>query len=448
MSDVAEDEAAHPQTGPSSPAHEETSVMPHRRALCLLTSVLALITAVAFLGAGLAMGGPRRVSDPRLAATGEVVHAFYAAANRVIATGDQRALDGVVAEHLVTHGPLPALAPGRGGLARYLLSLHATHPRLELVVGQIVTAQNQALVHLEISGDGAGSFLGSRWRAGSQPWGTIDAIAISGQRVVEFWGGGSGHAMLETLGQAGIEVTSPALLALDRLVIPPDASFSATGADETRLLFVEAGMVTVVATPRGGDESTGQAPQPSRLVAGDLLSLPTRSRIELHNTGGAPASMLVLAAGLQDQESRPPAEVETAFQGWHAALPRISQSGATVAPLTGAVATSLPGEGASVAAGRVTLAPAATLSIAPAAGPYLMVVNQGTLEITAQGEPVWVYHGEGRAETAATLGVATGALLQAGTTATFRNTGNDPAVMTVIAILAGDSAMGAGELQP
>lgn len=183
------------------------------------------------------------------------------------------------------------------------------------------------------------------------------------------------------------------------------------------------------------------------LTAGDFFSPPTWSLTDVHNVGTNPASVLVLATGsvtttagwASSDPARPDAQQPdhdgTGLTAWQAGLPRRSPSGAIVAPLTGGVMTALPGERVVVAVGRVTLAPGATLAAFTAAGPHLLVVNEGIVDLATSGEPAWIYREAGRYLRAATLGTATGAMFHSGTAATLHNPDGKPVVVTVVAIL-------------
>lgn len=132
----------------------------------------------------------------------------------------------------------------------------------------MITVGDQALVHLSVRGSNRARFLGDPLRDGSSPWGMVDAMTVAGHRVVEYWSGATGLALLESLGQASFTIDAPSkrLVSLDRLMIPPGASFAARGAAEARLFFVEAGTVTMTSTPLTIPQPIHQAPPVESMV--------------------------------------------------------------------------------------------------------------------------------------------------------------------------------------
>jgi hypothetical protein len=193
--------------------------------------------------------------------------------------------------------------------------------------------------------------------------------------------------------------------------------------------------------------ATGPAEQrnPAALETGDLSSLPIWSETEIHNIGPEPASVLVLAAGFpgmfafapSDPASHsggPQADAVNGWPGWWDGAPRISESGAMLASLTGTTETSLPGKRSVVAFGQLTLAPGTTLST-QLAGPHLLALDAGMLDLVSEGEPAWIYNDRGGDLQAGALGPGGGALLREGAVAHLRNPGETPTVATIIAIV-------------
>jgi hypothetical protein len=436
--------------------------MSRHRALSPLITLLAMTTTVALFSGGwvLATSG---VADSGPVATERVVRDFYSAVNETIRTGDSASLDKIVAENVVTHGSLAKLVTDRTGLTRYLASLHATRPQLELIMAEVVVTADRAIVTVLAQGAAEGAFLGSSLR-GVTPWGTVDAFRVSNHRVSEFWSGTVEPVLLESLAHAPFAVLDPPdrTITLDRLTIPAGGSYTATGAEEQRWLHVESGRVSAISTrlerskamllvsegetaklEMGSTEQRNPAP----LEAGDLVALPIWSQTEIRNIGPEPSSLLVLAAGFPAsslsgsdparQSGKPPADVVEGWPGWSGGASPVSESGAMLASLTGKIETTLPGDRTVIAMARATLAPGAVVPTF-ATGPHLLTVDAGMLNLITEGEPAWVYQGSGSNLNLGALGPGAGALLPEGAVANLRNQSAEPVVVTILAILPGD----------
>ncbi|MGH2532826.1 MAG: ester cyclase [Thermomicrobiales bacterium] len=435
--------------------------MRRRPVICLLTSILALLTAAALIGSALTVAAPR-VADLS-PANGEVVHAFYTALNTAIRTGDAAELNVVVAADFVSHDALPGVTPDRAGLERYLTVVHVTAPGAEIVVKDVTVVGNRAMARVAVHDrEDKLAFLGVPLRSRPPVWGTVDAFRIAGRQVVEHWGGTPGLALLEPLNRGALDLTAPdrPLLSLDRLSISAGGSFTAKGASEARLLFVESGSVTVTSTPLTMPEPMTQAPSvetmepaddttsiPTSLTAGDIFVVPTWNQTELRTPGAATASLLVVAAAgpsMNEHRQNPAlsestllAANEAGLMPWRHGFAVPLDTGATMTPLAGAMQATLPGRHPVVAVGRATLAPGADLTVHQASGPSLLVVEQGVLDLAADGDGAWVRRAENGGSTSrdvATLTAGDGALLHMGTSAVLANHGAEPVVLTVVAV--------------
>jgi predicted SnoaL-like aldol condensation-catalyzing enzyme len=417
-----------------------TIVMFHHHAF--LTTLLTLATAAALFASGWVLAAPA-VADPRPVATEEVVHAFYAAVNKTIQTGDTTALETALDEHVITHGPLATVAPDQTGLINYLSSLHKFDPYLKLDVTGLAITGDRAVVDVRVSGAAEGAFLGSSLHDVTL-WSTIDAFRIGNRRVLEFWSGATGLVLLES--QTSVPVffghSTEQTVTLDRLTIAPKENLLAAEQDELHWLLGETDHVTVTSIPNQTDQAT-PASEPisheTQLHAGDLLALPTWSSTEVRNTGLDTASLLVLTVvptsnehDYWGQNSQPASTTTTRWPPWRTGVSQ-RLGGATVTALTSDINTELPTDQAVLAVARATLAPGAVLGDLALNGPCLLVVDNGRLDLISDHL------------NAGTIEAATGAKLGAGSHAYLHNPGVDPTVVTLIAILPA-GAMNGGSL--
>jgi quercetin dioxygenase-like cupin family protein len=434
--------------------------MLRRTALNLVTTLLVVAAVVSLLGAGWKLANPA-AADPGPSTTEQVVRAYYAAANLAIHTGDRAALDEVVAPDVVVHGPLAMLAPDGAGLTRYLASLHATSPKLKLTVGEVVITGDHALVNLIVQGEVQRTFLGSPLK-GVAPWGAVDALRVRDGLVSEYWSSGTGLELLEPLAHTTFHALMPLerTVTLDRLTIPPGASFAAANADEARWLFVETSAVTVtmdrlestkalvlgssgktVALAAGRNEP--QKPDPAG--SDDFFPLPVWSTVTIHNVGDESATLLVLAAGSPGgignvqvdpagHGGKTPAATDLGWPGWGIGAPRISESGALLASLIGSVDTTFPDKQTVITIGRMTLAPGSTVAT-HAAGQDLLLVDSGTLDFVTDGTTARIYQGASSNVSVGTAGPGASVILPEGAVASLSNLGDSPVVLTVVAIV-------------
>ncbi|MFL5758570.1 MAG: nuclear transport factor 2 family protein [Thermomicrobiales bacterium] len=441
--------------------------MLRRTASHLLTTLVVVTVIASLLGAGWKRSNNAEADSG--SATKDTVHAFYDAANRTIRSGNPDELSAIVAPDVVVHGPLAALGRDETGLSRYLASLHATAPHLQLTVTEVVVSGDRALVNLIVRGDEERAFLGSPLK-GEAPWGAVDALRVTNSRVSEYWTGGTGQEILEPLAQAPFSVLpgGDETLTLDRLTLPPGGSFAAASVQEKRWLFVESSTVVVTTVRRDSSDSMvfaapvgpeepdageGGLRNPATAETGDFFALPLWSRVEIRNVGPASASLLVFAAGSPDVlgagtvdpaghggQVSPAAELS--WPGWGTSGPRVSESGATLVSLIGTVQPTLPAERSVLTVGRVTLAPGAELGT-QVAGPLALVVDDGMLDLVTAGAPAWVYDGAGSNISVGTVRAGGGAVLSTNAVASWRNLGEQPVELTVVAIVPA-SAMSGG----
>ena len=420
-----------------------------------LACVLALATGLGLLGTGelLLEAPPPGAPQTAAEATEGVVRRFYDAANEAIATGDPAALEAVVAPGLLAPEPRPGAAPSWPGLVDRLAALHAAAPALRLEPEAVVAGEAEAMARVAVRGAGPGTFLGLPLADRPRPWGAVDAFGVAGGRVVAFRSPVDGLGVLRELGRARLEVERPAgrVIAVERLTYAPGASRWAQTAGGARVLYLEAGALTVetagdarepaLFAPAGSgggakDRREVVPGRPLRLTAGDRLVLPERTRYQTRNAEGEPAVCLSLGIA----PPPPPLPVS--------AGPSATPAGIAVQDLGDGLPVALPLRGVEVALGRATLGPGARLAWVGGAGPVLLAVESGRLELATTGEAAWVRRGADGARaalTSATLAAGDGALLTVATEGPaaraapagrniLRNDGDAPLVALILTI--------------
>ena len=419
---------------------------PNRSPALLLALALSSLTAVALLRAAALVGH----AEPA-AASEDIAHRFYAAANAVIQTGDPAPIDAVVASDLVAHGPLAAPAPGRSGLARTLFALHATAPGLQLVVEALTASGDQAVARIGIEG-GTRAFLGAAVGVDqAAPWPALEVLRVADGRIVERWAVDDRLGDLRPLLRVplGDLPAGPAVVGLARLAYAPGAAGPLHTDRGPAVALVEEGGFALRAegpaqllrAPAAG------APGPWRpvpvgtevaLVPGDQILLPAATRRAFRNAGRGPATLLT--ATVFDAESRGlGSRVLTGTLPWSAAWPVRSWQGIRVQHIAGGVATMLPGEGCTIALGRAALAPGARLPLVPSDGVALVAVEAGTLDPATTGEAARARPGapgeapaSPNAEAALTAG--DGVLLGEGRAGALGSAGAGPVVVLVATV--------------
>ncbi len=425
----------------------------HRHALIQpLACVLALATGLGLLSTADLLREAPASGDRQAAANAGLVRRFYAAANEAIATGDPAALTAVVAPGLLAPAP-PGSSGNWPGLAERLAVLHAAAPALRLEPEAVVAGEAEAMARVAVRGAGPSTFLGLPLADRPRPWGAVDAFGVAGGRVVAHRSPVDGLGVLRELGWARLEVERPTgrVIAVERLTYAPGASRWAQTAGGAGVLYLEAGALTF--------ETAGDAREPTLLAAaglrdvakdpreitpgrplklapGDVLVLPERERYQTRNAGGEPAVALVLGI------APPPPSLPVS------AGPSATPASIAVQDLGDGLAVALPLGEVDVALGRATLGPGARLAWVGGAGPVLLAVESGRLELATTGEAAWVRRGADGARTALTsaiLAAGDGALLTVDTEGPaaraapadrniLRNDGDAPLVALILTI--------------
>jgi quercetin dioxygenase-like cupin family protein len=382
--------------------------------------LLAALTAAALLRAEAVLTPPPPPpppvsTDADEAVAKDAVRRFYAAVNAALAAGDPAPLADAVAPDFVAHAPMPGLPPDRDGLVRALTALHAAAPGLRLTP-TVLLADGDRVVAQVTEASAPGAFLGLPLPR-LPLWGPVDRFRVAGGRVVEHWGTAE-RGWLEPVLRAPLRLPPPAARAvtLERRAYAPGAREDARPAGP-RLLYLEAGTLTVAA-PTGGTEAT--------LTPGRFVLVPQGAETVLRNAGPTEAVTLEVTAN-------PP--------GRGAARP----DGVASSPLAGGVATALPVGDAVLSVGRVVLPPGAAIPPHATAGPELLAVEAGTLEVTTGGGRASVRRGIAAPrdlDSVASLASGDGVVIEPGTVAAYRNAGDGPLVLLIAALAPAGSPPG------
>lgn len=401
-----------------------------RRPLLLATASLAALTAVSLLGAVVAVrppGIPAEADGPREAANRVLAYHFYEAANAAIATGDPAPLAALLAPAFVERGAPPDAEPDREGLVRRLLSIHTANPTLRLGVDALAADGDLVVAAVRISGADAPTFLGLRLDDAWTGWGSVDVFRVAGGRIVERWGTAVDPGPPIPLLRVALEIPSPEhrALAVARVTLAPDARHVVPARSGPRLGVAESGTVAVevILTPRDS------AP-PRVLRAGEHLVLPAGAAFAARNVGPSPAVLLDVSIAAVPYPGTAGGDARD-----------MAEEGVAVEILADELLVAVPSPSAVLALGEMTLEPGERLDWFPAAGPVLVRVKAGALDLVATGSVPWVDGSVGRRSVAgveAALAAGDGALLEAGAAAEVRAAPDGPTTLLVLTLLPAD----------
>jgi hypothetical protein len=422
----------------------------HRSPVWAVALVLALATG-AVLGQVVAVVHAPADDAGAGGATTAAVRAFYEAANAVIRTGDDNALDRVLDPTFVDHAAAPGATPDRAGLGRSLIAVHVLAPAAHLAVSQVVAAGDRAVARVAVAGTEHAAFVGAEFRGGVPIWGDFDAFRIAGGRVAERWDGASSPVALLPLAQLSLatDPTTGVGLTLERVTFEP-GDHAVGAVEEARVLAVETGRLTVavdaasVAQPLlvRAETANGEAPtavvagRSATLASGDLIVLPMTATYVLSDDGGAPATVLVAAVFSSDDRWRAGAEIDPANPPTGSLVAAALSApdgpwpaGLAVQPLGKVASPGVPVETGTVGIGRIVLAPGAWLPTLTSPGPLLLMVEAGALD-HGTGDGAREEAPQGR------LKAGDGAAVQAGAILSLHNPGTLPAAVLVVAVTA------------
>jgi quercetin dioxygenase-like cupin family protein/predicted ester cyclase len=404
--------------------------------------VLSVVSAVVLFGMAASVDdGPVGISP---AGEGkEIVGDFYDAVNAAIATGDTTTLAKVVAPEFVEHEPVPGLTPDRAGLERYVAALHADFPQLKLTAETVIAEGDLVMARTSARGVESAAFLAIPLTDRFPSWGRVDRFRVAGGMIVERWAGGGELSLLEPF-YRGWLVDQEELSTQQRVVSVSRVTHVLGGSRRWQdllgqsLLVVETGRLSVVvdaSSPSPAllaavmDGGTMHLPEPLApgteltLGPGQGLIVPSGAVVTTRNDERAPAVILVVA--MTTPVSRSDARTS----------PRATPTDVAGELLAGESLTSAPSDLATVAIGRATLAPGGALPRHQAVGPELVAVESGSLALETNGERTWVYRGVDGYKTVASTASLTagdGALVNAGTTVSYRNDGDTPLLLLVV----------------
>ncbi len=409
-----------------------------RTAFLPLACLLTLVTGVALLVLAWTITPPDLPPVAAAAApSGEAlatVHAFYAAANHALRTGDPATLDHLLAPDFVEHADRPGLPPGRDGLLPYLARLRAAHPSLRFTVEEMLANGDRVTVRVTARAPAPTASLDGLV-AQDETWTGVDVFRVVAGQVAERWSGSDAPSLVQPLARVPLERWPPGMsvTAAARLTMTPGAEVSGIASLRPSLLVIEAGELTV----RGSGEaqvfrgsghpvalqvlaSAGAEPV---LRAGDVVAFPGGTgALSLRNEGSEPVRAVVVLwrpstdgranpgfAGPQGRGMPPAADSTIAGALADAMLsPRdgtraLNVPGVTVT-LLGSLgrirAAQLPPSGGVLTLERVLLAPGASLPPRAATGPTLLVVEAGRVGLVPVRETAWVLFPTARQEAA------------------------------------------------
>jgi hypothetical protein len=338
---------------------------------------------------GVASNGDRVASSENRA----VVTKFYRAVNDVLATGNARSLDGLLAPNFRHDLGLARTESSRDGLVRDLLAIRAIDPSFQIVVEEIDTGDRWVLAHVRESRATNGTFLGILLPADELMWGTADLFEIASGHILGLQRFGTDGALREPLGEVQVEAPrGPLAVTITRLALAPGAETPWLIDPGPALISVEEGAIEIrggVAPPLRVGDATPEASLPSRTVleGGGMVGLPAGVPFVLHNPGTIRATALgasLLPSGetltltaFEGENQRRMAlfgpEPTAGSFGQSTSLPE----GVTVDLLGSGIATNIAPGPILLAIGRVALSSRAGVPPHEVTGAELMVIESG-----------------------------------------------------------------------
>lgn len=381
--------------------------------------------------------------------TRRAVHAFYAAVNTVLRTGDVAALETSLAPDFGDHDGRTGDTTGRTEFGRALRALHAVAPGTWLSIEDLVAVGDRAMVRVALHAPKERTFLGLSLQGIPDAWPPLDVVRVVGGRVVERWADGTGTASLEPIGEVPLGQGTPvhANVALVRLALRPGERLTGA-AVQARMLLLESGTLTLavgagagavrVASPAVPAGTPIAAGAEAVLQSGALVALPGTADFALRNDGPGTAVALVAEVSVPDRR-------RVVYPGTGPG-PRAAPTRSPLEPvarlLAGELTTLMPGGEVTAGLGRVALSPGASIAGMTAPGPLLLTVASGSVAIGAAPGPVWLRTGTTganrieRGSGAVALGSGDGAFVPTGGAIAVANSGEVPAVVLVVVLQA------------
>jgi quercetin dioxygenase-like cupin family protein len=407
----------------------EDAVM--QRPIHLATAVLAALTALALLGAAVAVrppGPPATMDEPGESANRALAHAFYAAANVAIETGDLSPLATVVAPDLLADDAMEGGWSGPVGLSRRLLAMHTATPSLRLTVMELAVDGDLVIARVDAVATTMAPFLGLRLVDPSLLWGPVDVLRLANGRIVKFTSGADDTILLKPALAVPRDLLpdDSRVLSVGRSTIAAGATHSAAAVDGFRLLYLETGALTVeVAT-------SDYLAAPGPLAAGAFLAVPAGVAYAALNSGDTPAVLLDLTVSRRLDRPQSGAGDAALLNPTKPPVDAAIRSEV----LTNSQTSVLPSGPVILALGWATLAPGARLAWDVAAGPVLLYVEAGEADLDSGTGRALAQNGRGRSTTLngaslvagdGALVVDSGAVIHAGADA--------PAILLIVTLL-------------
>jgi predicted SnoaL-like aldol condensation-catalyzing enzyme len=428
-----------------------------RSALLLFVAILATVTGAGLIGTGLVLTRPAQGSGQSRAAT-DAVTAYIAAVNAALRTGAVDALDQVVSDDFVEHGPAVALGADRTGLERYLRALRTTYPDLRLTIDEVVSTDTLVSVRLTSHADRVATFPGAPRLARLGAWTTVELFRLERGKIAEHWAGDNGVDLYEPLS------TRSASMPIDGIVTIAVARMRAAGPETgwvtlpgAAVVVVEDGQVSARAgegwrIDREGSRTPVAVPPSGEVTLdpGDVAFLPAAGS-EVHTSDQHAAFLVAVAISAAtfdtiDRNDQNGATSEPARDGLVETLlgrgsgVQFTTSGMLVDPLARLRPPATADHEAGIGFGLVVLRPGTDLRLDAFAGMRGIAVETGAIALDpfdGRAEIELARHSSEatpaiRVGGAVALGTGDAVVVPPDVPAELRNTGDTPAVLLLV----------------
>lgn len=431
-----------------------------RSALLLLVAVLSTVTGTALIGAGLVLVRPATGSSTATTTIGPV-SAYVAAVNQLLRTGDATALDAVVADDFVDHGPSAVFGSDRAGLTRHVRVLRASYPDLAFSLDDALSSGSRVSVRLTAKGQRARTFLGTPMPDGRSTWTTWELFRVERGQVVERWATDLGVDLYQPLtAQPGdLRIDHAVVVAVARLrpvremVVPAVLPGAAVVAVEDGEVRVRSDRAWHIGRDGSGVVSTVPAGVEVALRPADVASLPAGTAT-VHASDARSSFVVVVAlpatpdddterwARAQGDAAAPGSDLLAAFLQPEVTGPTIG-AGLLVDRLARIRPPATMDDVVRVDLGRIVLRPGAGVQLPPIAGARGIAVEAGEIELAPMDGRLEIQQSPREGGIASSLRIGEPVALTSGDAAIIpsdhdadvRNTADVP-IAIVIAVLA------------
>jgi predicted ester cyclase len=121
-----------------------------------------------------------------------------------INAGDLAALDTVFATAYVDRSPFPGATPDREGFKQGLARFRSVFPDLRYTIEDEIVVGDRLVHRLTAKGTQKGEFMGIAPTGKQATWSEIHIGRVVDGKVVEHWGVGDQHGMMEQLGLVAV----------------------------------------------------------------------------------------------------------------------------------------------------------------------------------------------------------------------------------------------------